>query len=62
MLDLHVINARTKEPLPDVKLELQFSGKGINFQDIKIQTTDADGRSEIRLPDLKTGCGSSLSL
>ena len=52
-LDLRIINANTKEPLPGVSLHLQFSGKGINFQDIKIQTTDAQGRSEIRLPDLK---------
>jgi beta-lactamase regulating signal transducer with metallopeptidase domain/protocatechuate 3,4-dioxygenase beta subunit len=53
MLGFRVINARTKEPLPGVNLHLQFSGKGINFQDIKIQHTDAQGRSEIRLPDLK---------
>lgn len=53
VLDFRVINAKTKEPLAGVKLELQYSGKGINFQDIKVQTTDADGRSEIRLPDLK---------
>lgn len=51
VLDFRVINARTKEPLPDVKLDLQFSGKGINFQDIKVQRTDAEGRSEIRLPE-----------
>ncbi len=53
VLDFRVISARTKEPLPDVTLEVQFEGKGINFQDIKIQTTDADGRSKIRLPDRK---------
>jgi hypothetical protein len=53
VLDFRVINARTKEPLPGVKLELQFHGKGINFQDVKIQTTDAQGRSEIRLPDVR---------
>ena len=51
VLDFQVINAKTKEPLPDVKLELQFHGPGIDFQDIKIQTTDAEGRSKIRLPD-----------
>jgi beta-lactamase regulating signal transducer with metallopeptidase domain/uncharacterized GH25 family protein len=53
VLDLRIVNARTREPLADVKLELQFSGKGINFQNIKIQTTDAEGRSQIRLPDLR---------
>lgn len=50
-LALQVINAKTKQPLPEVKLELQFHGPGINFQDVKTQTTDAQGRSEIRLPD-----------
>ena len=51
VLDFRVINAKTKEPLSGVKLELQYHGPGINFQDVKIQTTDARGRSEIRLPD-----------
>ena len=50
-LDFRVINAKTKEPLPGVKLELQCHGPGINFQDIKIYTTNAEGRAEIRLPD-----------
>ena len=50
-LALQVINAKTKQPLSDVKLELQFHGPGINFQDVKTQTTDAQGRSVIRLPD-----------
>lgn len=53
VLDLRIVNARTKEPLADVKLELQFSGTGIDFQNIKIQSTDAEGRSQIRLPDLR---------
>lgn len=50
-LDFRVINARTKQPLPGVKLDLQCHGPGINFQDIKVYTTNAEGRAEIRLPD-----------
>jgi beta-lactamase regulating signal transducer with metallopeptidase domain/uncharacterized GH25 family protein len=51
VLDVQFVNARTKEPLPNVKLELQFSGKGINFQDVKVQTTDDQGRSQVHLPN-----------
>lgn len=51
VLDFRMVNARTKEPLPGVKLELQFHGPGIDFQDVKVQFTDAEGRSRIRLPD-----------
>lgn len=47
-----VINAETKEPIPGVNLELQNMGEGIDFQDVKVQTTNADGRSLIKLPDL----------
>jgi beta-lactamase regulating signal transducer with metallopeptidase domain/uncharacterized GH25 family protein len=54
VMDFRMINAETKEPIPDVTLELQFTGKGIEFQDVKIQKTDADGWSRIRLPDLPT--------
>lgn len=53
ILDFRVVNARTKEPLSGVKLELQYHGKGIDFQDVKIQTTDTQGRSEIILPNLR---------
>ncbi len=52
VMDFRVINGQTQEPIPGVKLELQNAGKGINFQDVKVQTTDADGRSPIKLPDL----------
>ena len=51
ILDLTVIDAKTKEPLSAVKLESQFHGPGINFQDVKTYRTDAQGRAEIRLPD-----------
>jgi beta-lactamase regulating signal transducer with metallopeptidase domain/protocatechuate 3,4-dioxygenase beta subunit len=52
VIDVRVINAQTKDPIPGVKLELQNQGPGINFQDIKVHTTDADGRSQVTLPDL----------
>lgn len=51
-MDFRVINAQTKEPIPGVTLELQNQGPGINFQDVKVQTTDANGRSQVKLPDL----------
>jgi len=54
VLDFRVINARTKEPLPDVRLELRNAGKGIDGRDVKIQTTDAEGRSLIPLPDAQS--------
>lgn len=47
-LDFRVINADTKEPIPDVTLELQ----GIAFEDVKIPNTNADGWSRIPLPDM----------
>ena len=52
-MNVRVINAQTKEAIPGVKLELQNMGPGINFQDIKVETTDADGRSLVKLPDLQ---------
>jgi beta-lactamase regulating signal transducer with metallopeptidase domain len=52
LMDFRVIHADTKEPLADVTLELQNMGPGIDFQDVKIQKTGADGWSRIRLPDL----------
>ncbi len=52
-IDVQVINAKTEEPLPGVKLEFQYHGPGIDFQDITTKTTDAEGRSQGRLPDLR---------
>ena len=52
-LDVQVIHAQTKEPLPGVKLEFQYHGPGIDFQEITTKTTDAEGRSQGRLPDLR---------
>jgi uncharacterized GH25 family protein len=46
VLDFRVVNARTKEPLPDVKLLVMFPK-----EKDKTQTTDAKGRAEIQLPD-----------
>ena len=51
-MEFRVINAETKEPLPGVDLELQYAGKGIDFRDVKVQTTDSDGVSIIKLPKL----------
>jgi beta-lactamase regulating signal transducer with metallopeptidase domain/protocatechuate 3,4-dioxygenase beta subunit len=52
-IDIQVMNAKTKEPLPGVKLEFQYHGPGIDFQDITTKTTDAEGRSQGRLPDVR---------
>lgn len=52
-IDVQVINAETKEPLPGVKLEFQYHGPGIDFQDITTKTTDAEGRSQAKLPDVR---------
>jgi beta-lactamase regulating signal transducer with metallopeptidase domain/uncharacterized GH25 family protein len=52
IMDVRVINAQTKEAMPGVKLELQNMGPGIDFQDIKVETTDADGRAQMKLPEL----------
>ena len=60
-MDFRVINADTNEPIPDVTLELQNMGPGIDFQDVKIQKTGADGWSRIPLPDLPPTDCSSLS-
>ncbi|TWU51690.1 M56 family metallopeptidase [Rubripirellula reticaptiva] len=51
-MEFRVIHSETKEPIPDVDLELQYMGKGIDFNDVKVQTTDAEGKSIITLPDL----------
>jgi beta-lactamase regulating signal transducer with metallopeptidase domain/uncharacterized GH25 family protein len=52
VLDIRVINSRTQEPLPGVKLKADFwAVKTKTFDQTKIQTTDAKGRCEIRLPD-----------
>src|SRR4051794_12094619 len=51
VMDVRVINVETKEAMPDVKLELQNAGPGINFQDIKVETTNAKGEAKINLPD-----------
>lgn len=51
VMELHVIDAKTRKPLSGVTLELQNAGPGINFQDIKIQTTDENGVSMIPFPD-----------
>jgi beta-lactamase regulating signal transducer with metallopeptidase domain/5-hydroxyisourate hydrolase-like protein (transthyretin family) len=55
VLDFRVINAKTNEPLADVTLKIYFSsGDGSNFwKKESTQTTDAQGRSKIRLPDRK---------
>jgi len=52
VLEFRAIDARTREPLPDVTLELQNLGPGINFADVKTQTTDAKGLSLVKLSDL----------
>ncbi len=52
VMDFRVLNADTKTPLADVTLHLQNMGPGIDFHDVAIQKTDADGWSRIRLPDL----------
>ena len=51
-MEFRAINAITKEPIEGVSLELQFAGKGIDFSDVEVQTTDATGKSIIKLPDL----------
>lgn len=51
-MDFRIINADTKEPISDVTLELQTSGPGINFGDVKIRKNGTDGWSRIPLPDL----------
>ncbi len=51
-MEFCVIDAVTKEPINDVSLELQYAGTGIDFSDVKVQTTDKDGKSIINLPDL----------
>ncbi|HRX83263.1 MAG TPA: M56 family metallopeptidase, partial [Pirellulaceae bacterium] len=51
-MSFRVINADTKEPIPDVTLELQNMGRGIDSEDVKIEKTDDEGRSSIPLPDL----------
>jgi beta-lactamase regulating signal transducer with metallopeptidase domain/protocatechuate 3,4-dioxygenase beta subunit len=51
-LDVRVINAKTKEPLPGVNLRFGFWVPGGHPSDLNgTQTTDAQGRSEIKLPD-----------
>ncbi len=52
ILDFRVIHADTKLPLADATLHLQNMGPGIDFQDVTIQRTDADGWSRITLPDV----------
>ncbi len=52
VLEFRAIDARTRKPLPDVTLELQNLGPGIDFQDVKTQTTDAEGLSLVKLSDL----------
>jgi 5-hydroxyisourate hydrolase-like protein (transthyretin family) len=51
-LEVRIVDAQTQEPLPDVTLELQNMGEGIDFQDVKTFTTDVDGRSVLPLSDL----------
>lgn len=51
VMDFGIINAQTREPIPGVSLELQNAGPGIDFQDIKVQTTDTNGRSPVKLPN-----------
>ncbi len=50
-LDFRVISS-TGEPIPDVDLELQIAGEGIDFQDVKTVNTDTEGRALLRLTDL----------
>ena len=51
-LEVRLVDAETQQPLQDVALELQNAGEGIDFQDVKEFTTDADGRARLPLPDL----------
>lgn len=51
-MDFRVINADTMEPIPDVTLELQNMGPGIDSEDVKTLKTDATGWARIPLPDL----------
>ena len=51
-MEFRVIHALTKEPIEGVWLELQNMGEGIDFSDVKVLSTDADGKSIVRLPDL----------
>jgi uncharacterized GH25 family protein len=51
VMDVRVVNAQTKEPLSGVKVELQNAGPGINFRDVKVQTTDANGEVQLKLSD-----------
>ncbi len=46
VMDFQVVDADTGEGIPEVTLELQNMGQGIDFQDVKIQTTDAQGLIE----------------
>lgn len=52
LMDFRVVHAQTHQPIAGVRLELQNMGPGIDFQDVKVQTTDAEGRSAVKLPDL----------
>lgn len=50
-LDFHVIT-KSGEPISGVELELQNWGEGIEFQDVKTDKTDAEGRALLKLTDL----------
>lgn len=52
-LDVQVVHAQTKEPLPGVSLHFQYHGPGIDFRDITKKITDAEGRSQARLPGMR---------
>lgn len=48
VMDFHVINRVTKEPVPDVTLEIQVNGREIQEQKIWTEKTDIEGRCKIR--------------
>jgi protocatechuate 3,4-dioxygenase beta subunit len=52
LMEVRIIDGQTQTPLGDVTLELQNMGPGIDFQDVKTFTTDADGRTALPLPEL----------
>jgi beta-lactamase regulating signal transducer with metallopeptidase domain/uncharacterized GH25 family protein len=51
VMEVRVVDGQTQEPLGDVTLELQNMGPGIDFQDVKVFTTDVDGRAVLPLPE-----------
>jgi len=50
-INLRIINAKTKGPVADVGLEVQFNSKDWKTQVILKDKTDAEGRAKVRVPD-----------